>query len=97
MAGLFRQPSPVPLRITPISSDRSLAAIPVAFSISMGVMAGNTALRDQLDQFIVHRQKEIRALLISYRVPLLESGDSGASGSRAGRMLGMPTRRRHDR
>ena len=86
MAGYFASRSPVLLRITAIAPTSGPAALPVAFSISMGVTAGNAALREQLNQFIVHRQKEIRALLISYRVPLLESGDSGASGSRAGRI-----------
>lgn len=74
MAGYFAGKSTIPLHITPISPTPGVAALPVAFSISMGVMAGNTALRDQLNQFIVHRQKDIRALLLSYRVPLLESG-----------------------
>ena len=75
MAGLFRRHSPpVPLQITPICPTPGVGSVPVAFSISMGVMAGNTALRDQLNQFIVRRQKEIRRLLLSYGVPLLESG-----------------------
>ena len=74
MAAYFAGKSTIPLQITPISPTPGVAALPVAFSISMGVMAGNTALRDQLNQFIVHRQREIRALLLSYQVPLLESG-----------------------
>ncbi len=85
LAAYFASTSPVPLQITPISPMPQPSAIPVAFSISMGVMAGNTALRDQLDQFIVGRQKEIRRLLLSYGVPLLDVGDTAISASRSGR------------
>ncbi len=79
LAGYFARTSTVPLRITPIDRSSSPAAIPVAFNISMGVMAGNAALRDQLDQFIVRRRPEIRELLLSYGVPLLEMGDTATS------------------
>lgn len=79
LAGYFARTSAVPLRITPIDRISSPAAIPVAFSISMGVTGGNAGLRDQLDRFIVHRRPEIRELLLSYGVPLLEVGDTAAS------------------
>jgi mxaJ protein len=76
LAGYFAGKSAVPLRITPIQQEPQASAIPMAFSISMGAADGNTHLRDQLDAFIVRRQKQIRALLLSYGVPLMEAGDS---------------------
>jgi mxaJ protein len=84
LAGYFARKSAVPLQVTPISQAPHAAAIPVAFSISMGVMLGNTVLRDQLNRFIVGHHEEIRALLLSYGVPLLEleSDDTAISNSR---------------
>jgi mxaJ protein len=79
LAGYFAKNLPVPLRITAISQAGAPSTIPVAFSIAMGVPPGNDALRDQLNQFIAGHQEEIRALLVSYGVPLVEDPNSGAS------------------
>lgn len=76
LAGYFAEKSNTPLQITPICPLPGPSAIPVAFSISMGVMPGNDRLRDQLNQFIIHRQEQIRSLLLSYRVPLLEDANA---------------------
>lgn len=79
LAGYFARKSDVPLRITPICTLPAAAAVPVAFDISMGVVPGNGALLQALNQFIVHRRKEIRALLLSYGVPLMEGTDERAN------------------
>jgi len=78
LAGYSAGRSSLPLTITPICQRAS--AIPVTFSISMGVAPGNDGLRNQLNQFIVQHKRQIRELLLSYGVPLLE--DAGAPRSR---------------
>ncbi len=83
LAGYFARSSAVPLQITPICQPPQASAIPVAFNISMGVTAGNTGLRDQLDDFIQAHQKDIRALLLSYGVPLIDAENAATSGSRS--------------
>lgn len=84
LAGYFARRSPVPLQVTPIRPMPGGAAVPVAFSISMGVQPGNDPLRDQLNRFIVRHEKEIRALLLSYAVPLSQGSNPGAAVSRRG-------------
>ena len=69
-AGYFARTSPVPLeirRIVPVA-----AGLPMAFDISIGVRRGDEALRQQLNELIVRRQKEIQAIIESYGVPLLK-------------------------
>ncbi len=90
LAGYFAKSSEVPLQITPICQNSQASAIPVAFSISMGATAGNTVLRDQLNDFIQGHQKEIRALLLSYGVPLIDAEDATTSGSHSACVSGGP-------
>ena len=77
MAGYFAKTSDVPLRITPICNPDP--AMPVAFNISMGVRRGDDLMLEQVNRIIARRRKEIRGLLASYGVPLLDP--SGAGGS----------------
>ncbi len=84
LAGYFARSSAVPLQVTPICQPPQASAIPVAFSISMGVAARDTGLRNQLDDFIGRHQQKIRALLLSYGVPLVAAADAVTSGSHSG-------------
>jgi mxaJ protein len=78
VAGYFAKASPVPLAITPICPSTGDLAAPVAFDISMGVRRGDSRLRDRLNQMIAQRHKQIRELLQSYGVPLLDRPDARA-------------------
>ncbi|MGH9521314.1 MAG: quinoprotein dehydrogenase-associated putative ABC transporter substrate-binding protein [Terriglobales bacterium] len=77
MAGYFAKTSAVPLRITPICNPDP--AMPVAFSISMGIRRGDDLMREQVNRILARREKQIRGLLASYGVPLLDLSDTGAA------------------
>ena len=72
LAGYFAAQSTVPLDLTPICAASVHTALPVSFSISMGVRPGENALLQQLNTEITKRKSQIRALLASYGVPLVE-------------------------
>lgn len=72
MAGYFAKQSAVPLDITAICPDAG-ASEPVAFDISMGVRRGDDLLLEQINRVIASRQKTIRAILLQYSVPLLDT------------------------
>jgi hypothetical protein len=44
----------------------------MVFDISMGVRKDDLKLRDQLDEVLEKRAPEIRALLASYHVPVVQ-------------------------
>lgn len=72
LAGYFARNSPIPLEISPISSDSNIPSLPLVFDISMGVRREDTAFRDRLDAWIGHRAGEIDALLEEYGVPRVD-------------------------
>lgn len=69
-AGWFAQRAGVPLKVTAAQAPEGLPA-PFEYSIAMGVRKGDTALRGQLDDFIVRRRADIEAILDQYAVPRL--------------------------
>jgi quinoprotein dehydrogenase-associated probable ABC transporter substrate-binding protein len=72
LAGYFATRAAVPLEIVPVSPqfERSL---PLAFDISMGVRHGDTKLLAELNAIIERRRSEIRRLLQTFGVPVLET------------------------
>lgn len=58
------------LEIVPASAPADVR-LPFAYSISIGVRAGETALRDELDAFIATRRLEINGILAEYAVPMI--------------------------
>jgi mxaJ protein len=72
MAAYFAARQSEPLEVTPVSplADPHL---PFTFDISMAVRKGDDARRDQLDSFIVRRQRAIDWLLDEYHVPRVEA------------------------
>ncbi len=77
LAGYFAQRSAVPLDVTPVCGKSS--ALPLSFNMSMGVRRGDSALLTQLNSEIARRHSEIRSLLRSYGVPLLDPGSESRS------------------
>ncbi len=77
-AGYFAQTSPVPLAVTPICPSAH-SNFPVTFSIGMGVHHGDDSLLGLLNQEIRRRQKDIRSLLRSYGVPLVDRASESRS------------------
>lgn len=80
-AGYFVKRSPVPLEITPILPAQGTADLPVAFDISLGVRRDDEGLRNQLNEIIARRRREISDLLRSYGVPLLSASDEAPTGA----------------
>jgi len=72
LAGYFAQHSPVPLRVEPITPWLDEAQWPMAFDISMGVGKHDERLRREVDRVLAARQAEVRRVLVSYGVPLVD-------------------------
>jgi quinoprotein dehydrogenase-associated probable ABC transporter substrate-binding protein len=69
LAGYFARNAGVPLKLTPIAQQ--MPALPMQFSIAIGVRKNEPALRDRLDALLQKKQPEIDALLREYGVPLV--------------------------
>ena len=79
LAGYVAQQSPVPLRIAPIAHTERYLPNLFQYSIAMGVRREDGALRAELDRIVVDRAADIRSILVSYGVPLVEAQTAGAS------------------
>jgi mxaJ protein len=77
LAGYFSRHYINKLEITPTPAFDA-PALPLAFSISMGVRKSDVALRDRLNAVLVRRKKQIDGILASYGVPLVTTS-SGRS------------------
>ena len=68
LAGYYAQHEAAPLDVVAVSPDH-VGIVPFSYDMAMAVRKDNIALRDRLDQVIVSKSKEIRAILTSYGVP----------------------------
>jgi mxaJ protein len=73
LAGYAAKTSAVPLTIAPIADTEDFAPLRFQFDIAMGVRKGDHALRARLDDIIARKQSDIRALLASYGVPMVQT------------------------
>ncbi len=71
-AAYFVKRSSVPLTFAVVSPLSDGPALPMAFDVSMGVRRGDAALRRELEGALERRASDIRAILTSYGVPLLD-------------------------
>ena len=69
LAGYFARKSPVPLRIVPITDTMRYLPILFSYPISMGVRWSEDGLKNELNQVIFSKRKDIQALLDSYGIP----------------------------
>jgi hypothetical protein len=79
LAGYAAKSSPVPMRLTPIGEEAQFAPLKFQFAIAMGVRHGDRAFRQQLDEVIARKRAEIRELLASYGVPLVDDPQPAAA------------------
>jgi mxaJ protein len=77
LAGYFAQRSAVPLRLVPITGTEAFAPLLFEFDIAIGVRKQDKALKDRLDEILARDAGAIRALLVSYGVPLVTAGEGG--------------------
>ena len=68
-AGYFARRQRVPLELVPVPSGKG--DLPFAFNISIGVKAGNNALKARLEQVLAKRHTEIANILTEYGVPMV--------------------------
>lgn len=78
LAGYAAKISAVPLTLVPITDTEDFAPLRFQFDIAMGVRKGDHGLKVRLDDIIMRKQPEIRALLASYGVPTIEASASAA-------------------
>jgi mxaJ protein len=71
-AGYFATREPVKLSLAPVPLADG-PALPMVYDISMGVRRDDLALRRELDAALARRAAEIRAVLGSYGVPLVDA------------------------
>lgn len=71
-AGYEAKRASQPLHVAVIRGTDAYAPLKFAFDISMGVRKGDHALKNRLDEIIFRRSADIRRLLDSYGVPLVE-------------------------
>lgn len=74
LAGYFARKSAVPLEVTPIAADPRDPALPMTYSIGIGVRPQDHELRQKLDAELQRRQPQIRKLLASYGIPQAVQG-----------------------
>ena len=72
LAGYFAQHSSASLQLTPICAASVKTSLPVRFEISIGVRRDEEKLREQLNQELEQRRNDIRSLLLSYGVPMID-------------------------
>jgi mxaJ protein len=78
LAGYAAKISAVPLTLVPIADTEDFAPLRFQFDIAMGVRKGDHALKVRLDDIIMRKRPEIRALLGSYGVPMIQASADAA-------------------
>jgi len=79
LAGYAAKSASVPLRLTPVEDQGQFAPLKFRFAIAMGVRRGDHVLREQLEEVISRKRPEIRDLLASYGVPLVDDPQPAAA------------------
>ena len=72
IAGYFAQKQSVPLLLTLVPTEASSPALPLAYSIALGVRRSDTQLRDILNELLTRKATEINKILTDYGVPLIQ-------------------------
>ncbi|MEA3066505.1 MAG: mxaJ protein [Sphingomonadales bacterium] len=74
VAGYFAARSPVPLAVRPMTPRFDGPQRPMVFDVSMGTRKEDRALREEIEGVLARRERDVKALLASYHVPLVEDG-----------------------
>lgn len=85
-AGYFAKQQRVPLKIVPAPTD--IEALPLEYSMALGVRTGDDELRRRLDAVLDKRRNEIRAILADYGVPLVDKPAFASTASDRTRVQG---------
>lgn len=80
-AGYFAKRQRIPLTIVPAPTD--IAALPLEYSMALGVRTGDDGLKRRLETVLGKRRNDIRAILASYGVPLVDTPAFAATDANA--------------
>lgn len=83
LAGFLVKQSHDELRMTPVRPEIDPPGLAFTFAISMGVRKGNTELQSELNNFLATHREDMRAILKSYGVPLLENSEITRASAKA--------------
>ena len=72
LAGYFAAKSPVPLRLEPVTPWFADQQWPMQFDVSVGVRRDNQKLLNDIDRILARRSGDVRRLLTSYHVPIVQ-------------------------
>jgi mxaJ protein len=81
LAGYFAKRQRVPLEVVPVSPEIDLPFLPFVFDISIGVRRGDNAFKDQLEEILSRKSREIESILDEYNVPRVGSLTQRQEGS----------------
>jgi len=73
LAGFFAQREAARMAMVPVSPQVDRPFLPFTFSISIGVRPTDKDLLKSINSALEHRRSEIRKILLSYGVPLLDA------------------------
>jgi quinoprotein dehydrogenase-associated probable ABC transporter substrate-binding protein len=73
LAGYFAKRQRGQLEVVPVSPQIDLPYLPFVYDISIGVRHGENAFRDQLDEILTRRSRDIKSILDEYGVPQVEA------------------------
>jgi mxaJ protein len=72
VAGYFAPKQTTALRVTPLAERFDGPQLPLAFDVSMGTRRADRPLRDEVEAALERHKADVKALLASYGVPLVE-------------------------
>jgi len=72
LAGYFAAKSAVPLRLEPVTPWFADRQWPMQFDVSVGVRRDNQKLLNDIDRILARRSGDVRRLLASYHVPIVQ-------------------------
>jgi ABC-type amino acid transport substrate-binding protein len=81
LAGYFARRYGDLLQITPVTPEVDPPGLPFTFAISMGVRKGNIVLRDELEDVLHRRSRDIQKILRDYGVPQLSLAATTQDGN----------------
>jgi mxaJ protein len=79
LAGYYARHARVPLTVTPVTTPMAVPGIPFVYDIALGVRPKDHALEAALQGALDRRRAEIRRVLLSYGVPLIDCGARGGT------------------
>jgi mxaJ protein len=77
-AGNFVKRQPVELVVVPVSASTDRVPLPFTFDVSLGVRRGDAPFKEELEGVLDRRREEIREILETFGVPLVDKAPMAA-------------------